>query len=73
MSKNSAKTFTGSINGFHLGGLKMIPDFILGKKFTELDADEWISFMCLLHTKCLKLEDENKKLKSINKKLTKKS
>jgi len=73
MSKNSAKTFTGHINGFNLGGLQMIPDHIMGKKFTELDAEEWISFICLLHTKCLNLEDENKKLKTINKKLTKKS
>lgn len=67
MSKNSAKTFTGSINGFNLGGLKMIPEHILGKKIADLDADEWISFICLLHTKCLKLEKENKKLKALTK------
>jgi hypothetical protein len=72
MNKNSSKTFTGNINGFHLGGLQMIPDYILGKKFTEFEPEEWTSFICFLHTKCLNLEKENKKLKTINKKLTKK-
>jgi hypothetical protein len=72
MNKNSAKTFTGHINGFNLGGLEMIPEYILGKKMTDLDAEELLSFMCLLHTKCQKLEHEMKNLRSINKKLTKK-
>jgi hypothetical protein len=67
MSKNSAKTFTGSINGFNLGGLQMIPEHILGKKISDLDPDEWVSFICLLHTKCLRLEKENKKLKALTK------
>jgi hypothetical protein len=71
MNKNLPKTFTGSINGFNLGGLQMIPENIMGKKTTELNADEWLSFMCLLHTKCLKLETEIKNLRIINKKLTK--
>ena len=71
MSKKPTKTFIGSINGFNLSGLKLIPDHIMGKKITELDTDEWICFICLLHTKCLDLEKDKKKLLKINKVLTK--
>ena len=69
--KKVTKTFTGCINGFHLGGLELFPDIIMGKNFKDFDADEWISFICLLHTKATKQEKEIKTLKRKLKALTK--
>ena len=70
--KQEPKTFTACINGFHFGNTEMIPDKILGKNITDFDPDEWISYICLLHTKALRYEKEIEKLKSINEKLTQK-
>lgn len=69
--KQQTKTFTGCINNFHLGGLEMFPDHVLGKKVTDFEPDEWISFICLLHTKATKQEKEIKTLKRKLKALTK--
>lgn len=69
--KRKTKTFNGYINGFHLGGLQLIPDFIFGKNFRDFDADEWISYICLLHTKATEQEKDLKKLKRKLKSLTK--
>jgi hypothetical protein len=75
--KKETKTFIGCINGVHLSGLQLIPDSILGKKYQDFDSDEWISYICLLHTKAIKQEKEikrlEKKLKYFNKVLTKNS
>lgn len=68
--KKQTKTFVGCINGVHLSGLLSIPNLIFGKNFKDFDSDEWVSYICLLHTKVTEQEKDLKRLRKKLKSLT---